>query len=238
MKNNNILIAGSSGAIGKEFTRFYIDDPNIEKIVTLSRKVNNFGHKKIQSIEIDYNKMQTFKNIDKIVEIESISTIIIATGILHTDQVKPEKSINSINFESLQNVFQVNVFGPILLVKKLLPLIKKSQGVKIVFLTARVGSISDNELGGWYSYRSSKSALNMMISNLSIELQRANQGNIVIGMHPGTVKSHLSEPFLRHVQHNIFSPKESVELMLQVISKISYKDSGKCFDFSGKIIEP
>ena len=85
MKNNNILIAGSSGAIGKEFTRFYIDDPNIEKIVTLSRKVNNFGHKKIQSIEIDYNKMQTFKNIDKIVEIESISTIIIATGILHTD---------------------------------------------------------------------------------------------------------------------------------------------------------
>jgi NAD(P)-dependent dehydrogenase (short-subunit alcohol dehydrogenase family) len=235
---NNILIAGASGAIGKEFTRFYSDDPNVEKIVTLSRKVIESRDEKIQSIEIDYSKEETFKNLDKIVELESISSIIIATGILHTDQINPEKSINGINFESLKDVFQVNVFGPILLVKNLLPLIKKSQGVKIVFLTARVGSISDNELGGWYSYRSSKSALNMMISNLSIELQRANKEHIVIGIHPGTVKSHLSEPFLRHVKHNIFSPRESVELMSQVISNISQKDSGKCFDFSGKVIEP
>jgi NAD(P)-dependent dehydrogenase (short-subunit alcohol dehydrogenase family) len=234
----NILIAGASGAIGKEFTRFYSDDPNVEKIVTLSRKVIESRDEKIQSIEIDYSKEETFKNLDKIVELESISSIIIATGILHTDQINPEKSINGINFESLKDVFQVNVFGPILLVKNLLPLIKKSQGVKIVFLTARVGSISDNELGGWYSYRSSKSALNMMISNLSIELQRANKEHIVIGIHPGTVKSHLSEPFLRHVKHNIFSPRESVELMSQVISNISQKDSGKCFDFSGKVIEP
>ena len=235
---NNILIAGASGAIGKEFTRFYSDDPNVEKIVTLSRKVIESRDEKIQSIEIDYSKEETFKNLDKIVELESISSIIIATGILHTDQINPEKSINGINFESLKDVFQVNVFGPILLVKNLLPLIKKSQGVKIVFLTARVGSISDNELGGWYSYRSSKSALNMMISNLSIELQRANKEHIVIGIHPGTVKSNLSEPFLRHVKHNIFSPRESVELMSQVISNISQKDSGKCFDFSGKVIEP
>jgi len=235
---NNILIAGASGAIGKEFTRFYSDDPNVEKIVTLSRKVIESRDEKIQSIEIDYSKEETFKNLDKIVELESISSIIIATGILHTDQINPEKSINGIDFESLKDVFQVNVFGPILLVKNLLPLIKKSQGVKIVFLTARVGSISDNELGGWYSYRSSKSALNMMIRNLSIELQRANKEHIVIGIHPGTVKSHLSEPFLRHVKHNIFSPRESVELMSQVISNISQKDSGKCFDFSGKVIEP
>jgi NAD(P)-dependent dehydrogenase (short-subunit alcohol dehydrogenase family) len=234
----NILIAGSSGAIGREFSRFYSDDPDIEKIVTLSRKTDDSGDKKIQSMEIDYSKDETFESLDKILQLESVSTIIIATGILHTDQVKPEKSLDSINFESLKDVFQVNVFGPILLVKKLLPLIKKSQGVKIVFLTARVGSISDNELGGWYSYRSSKSALNMMIKNLSIELKRANKENIVIGIHPGTVKSHLSEPFLRNVKHNIFTPNESVELMGKVISKISQKDSGKCFDFLGKVIDP
>ena len=234
----NILIVGSSGAIGREFTRFYSNDPNVEKIVTLSRKKNDLGHNKIQSVEFDYNKEETFENLDEILQLESISTIIIATGILHTDQIKPEKSLDAINFEGLKKVFQVNVFGPILLVKKLLPLIKKSQGVKIVFLTARVGSISDNELGGWYSYRSSKSALNMMINNLSIELGRANKKHIAIGIHPGTVKSNLSEPFLKYVKHNIFSPRESVELMTQVISKISQKDSGKCFDFSGKVIEP
>jgi len=234
----NILIAGATGAIGREFSRFYSNDPNVEKIITLSRKADDFSDKKIQSMEIDYRKEGTFESLDKISQLESISTIIIATGILHTDQVKPEKSIDSINFESLNDVFHVNVFGPILLVKKLLPLIKKSQGVKIVFLTARVGSISDNELGGWYSYRSSKSALNMMIKNLSIELKRANKENIVIGIHPGTVKSHLSEPFLRNVKHNIFTPSESVELMTQFISKISQKDSGKCFDFLGKVIDP
>lgn len=234
----NIIIAGSSGSIGGEFTKQYTDDPNVEKVVTLSRNVNNHNHKKIQSIKIDYNNVESFKNLDEISQLDSISKIIIATGILHTDEIKPEKSIDSIDDESMKRVFQVNVFGPILLVKKLLPLIKKSKGVKVVFLTARVGSVSGNELGGWHSYRSSKSALNMMIKNLSIELKRLNKEHVVIGIHPGTVKSHLSEPFLRHVKHDIFSPKESVDLMMQVVNKVTQKDSGKCFDFSGKVIEP
>ena len=234
----NIIIAGSSGAIGGEFTELYANNSNVEKIIALSRKPINTNHNKIQSVEIDYYNEATFKNLDEISQLDSISKIIIATGILHTDQIRPEKSIDSIAGEDMRKVFQVNVFGPILLVKKLLPLIKKSKGVKIVFLTARVGSISDNVLGGWHSYRSSKSALNMMIKNLAIELKRLNKEHVVIGVHPGTVKSHLSEPFLRHVKHDIFNPKESVDLMTQVISKVSQTDSGKCFDFSGKVIEP
>ena len=234
----NIIIAGSSGAIGGEFTELYANNSNVEKIIALSRKPTNTNHNKIQSVEIDYYNEATFKNLDDISQLDSISKIIIATGILHTDQIRPEKSIDSIAGEDMRNVFQVNVFGPTLLVKKLLPLIKKSKGVKIVFLTARVGSISDNVLGGWHSYRSSKSALNMMIKNLAIELKRLNKEHVVIGIHPGTVKSHLSEPFLRHVKHDIFNPKESVDLMAQVISKVSQTDSGKCFDFSGKVIEP
>jgi|TARA_B110000259_G_scaffold52431_1_gene61731 short-subunit dehydrogenase len=233
----NILIAGSSGAIGREFARFYSEDSNVEKIISVSRKVNNFLHHKIQSIEVDYSKEETFENLNKTLQLEFISTIIIASGILHTEKINPEKSISNINLEGMKNIYQVNAFGPIFLIKKLLPLIKKSKGVKIIFLTARVGSISENELGGWYSYRSSKSALNMMIKNLSIELQRFHKDHTVIGIHPGTVKSYLSEPFLKNVKHKIFSPKESVELMAQVISKINQKDSGKCFDYSGAIID-
>ena len=234
----NIIIAGSTGAIGGEFTELYANNSNVEKIIALSRKPTNTNHNKIQSVEIDYYNEATFKNLDEISQLDSISKIIIATGILHTDQIRPEKSIDSIAGEDIRNVFQVNVFGPILLVKKLLPLIKKSKGVKIVFLTARVGSISDNVLGGWHSYRSSKSALNMMIKNLAIELKRLNKEHVVIGIHPGTVKSHLSEPFLRHVKHDVFSPKESIGFMTKVINEITHKDSGKCFDFSGKVIEP
>lgn len=234
----NILIAGASGGIGKEFTKLYCDDPNVKKVIALSTKMNNIDNPKIQSIEVDYSREETFDNLNDVLQLESISTIIIATGILHTDQIKPEKSIAGVDLVTLQKVFQVNVFGPTLLVKKLLPLIKKSKGVKIVFLSARVGSISDNSLGGWHSYRSSKSALNMMISNLSIELQRIDKAHVVIGVHPGTVQSQLSEPFLKNVKHNIFSPKESVGLLSKVISDIDQKDSGKCFDFSGKIIAP
>ena len=234
----NIIIAGASGGIGKEFIKFYCDDPNVEKVFALSRKMNNVNNSKIKSIKVDYFNEETFDNLDDILLLESISTIIIASGILHTDQIKPEKSIDGVDLVTLQKVFQVNVFGPTLLVKKLLPLIKKSEGVKIIFLSARVGSISDNKLGGWHSYRSSKSALNMMVNNLSIELQRINKNHIAIGIHPGTVKSKLSEPFLKNVKHNIFSPRESVELMAKVISNIDQKDSGKCLDFSGKIIAP
>ena len=234
----NILIAGASGGIGKEFTKLYCDDPNVETVITLSRKTINIDNPKIQSIEVDFSKEETFDNLNDILQLESITTIIVATGILHTDQIKPEKSIAGVDLVNLQKVFQVNVFGPTLLIKKLLPLIKKSKGVKIVFLSARVGSITDNNLGGWHSYRSSKSALNMMISNLSIELQRINKAHVVIGVHPGTVKSQLSEPFLKNVKHNIFTPKESVDLLSKVINDIDQKDSGKCFDFSGKIIAP
>ena len=234
----NIIIAGSSGAIGGEFIEFYANNSNVEKIIALSRKSINADHKKMQSVEIDYNNDATFKNLDEILQLDSISKIIIATGVLHTDQIKPEKSIDGIEEGNMKTVFQVNVFGPALLFKKLMPLVKKSKGVKIVFLTARVGSISDNELGGWHSYRSSKSALNMMIKNLSIELKRLNKQHCVIGIHPGTVKSHLSEPFLRHVKHVVFTPKESVGFMGKVINEINHKDSGKCFDFSGKEIEP
>ena len=108
----NILIAGSSGAIGREFTKFYSDDPNVEKIVTLSRKIDDTVHHKIQSLEIDYSKAESFENLDKISHLESITTIIIATGILHSDQIKPEKSIDDINSESYSAsiCFDFNIF--------------------------------------------------------------------------------------------------------------------------------
>ncbi len=122
----NIIIAGSSGAIGGEFIKLYANNSNVEKIIALSRSSINNDHDKIQSVEIDYNDEATLKNLDVISQLDSISKIIIATGILHTDRIKPEKSIDGIDEGNMKEIFQVNVFGPILLVKKLLPL---EQGV-------------------------------------------------------------------------------------------------------------
>ena len=93
----NIIIAGSSGAIGGEFIKLYANNSNVEKIIALSRKSINNDHDKIQSVEIDYNVEATLKNLDVISQLDSISKIIIATGILHTDHIKPEKSIDGID---------------------------------------------------------------------------------------------------------------------------------------------
>ena len=234
----NILIVGATGSIGHEFTKHYDLERNVEKIFALSRRNKDFDSKKILPVIFDYNKDETFEDLLDALNNQPINTIIIATGLLHNKDVSPEKSVNKISVLGLNQLFHVNVFGPMLLIKKLLPLIKKSTLVKIIFLTARVGSISDNRLGGWYSYRSSKAALNMMIRTLSIELQRIKKENIVIGMHPGTVDSNLSKPFLKNVNHQILSPKESVGHMVKVIHRIKPEDSGNCFDIKGDVIDP
>jgi len=234
----NILIVGATGSIGHEFTKHYDLERNVEKIFALSRRNNDFDSKKIHPVIFDYNKDETFEDLIDALNNQPINTIIIATGLLHNKDVSPEKSVNNISVLGLNQLFHVNVFGPMLLIKKLLPLIKQSTLVKIIFLTARVGSITDNKLGGWYSYRSSKAALNMMIRTLSIELQRIKKENIVIGMHPGTVDSNLSKPFLKNVNHQILSPKESVAHMVKVIHRIKPEDSGNCFDIKGNVIDP
>ena len=104
-------------------------------------------------------------------------------------------------------------------------------------LSAKVGSISDNRLGGWYSYRASKAALNMIVKCASIEMQRRNKESIVVGLHPGTVDSALSKPFQSNIQPNsIFTPEHSVSQMINVLDNLTSLDTGKCFSYDAKKI--
>ena len=115
----------------------------------------------------------------------------------------------------------------------------KNKKSVIAFLSARVGSISDNKLGGWYSYRASKSALNQIIKNFSIEAKRTNPSGIIIGLQPGTVKSKLSEPFQQNVKKGkLFLPEDSVTNLTKVVETVLQNDSGKMFDWEGKEIRP
>ena len=115
----------------------------------------------------------------------------------------------------------------------------KDQKSIVAFLSARVGSISDNKLGGWYAYRASKSALNQIIKNFSIEAKRTNPGGIIIGLQPGTVKRKLSEPFQKNVKKGkLFLPEDSVDSLIKVIENVMQNDSGKIFDWEGEEIAP
>ena len=123
--------------------------------------------------------------------------------------------------------------------KHFLPLLSKNSRSVLAFLSARVGSISENKIGGWYSYRSSKAALNQLIKNFSIEAKRINPNAIILGLQPGTVDSNLSKPFKKNVsKDNLFSADYSVKMLADVIEKSTVEDSGELLAWDGSNIKP
>ncbi len=162
--------------------------------------------------------------------------VIVATGLLSDgDRLQPEKSFKHQSMAAFEDVFRINTFGPALAAKHFIPnLPRKGRGV-FAALSARVGSISDNRIGGWHAYRASKAALNMLIRNYAIEQARRNPDFIAVGLHPGTVDTALSEPFQSSVpDKQIFTPAESAAHLLNVIDGLTAADSGKVFDWAGK----
>ena len=150
----------------------------------------------------------------------------------------PEKSIKSFNSEIASKNIKINTIGPALVIKYLYGLLDKQQKTVIAALSARVGSIDDNRLGGWYSYRLSKAALNMFIKTTSIELSRIYPKTICLALHPGTVDTKLSKPFKKNIpKDKNFLPKFSVKKMLNVIDEISIDDSGSFISWDGKEIK-
>jgi NAD(P)-dependent dehydrogenase (short-subunit alcohol dehydrogenase family) len=162
--------------------------------------------------------------------------VIVATGVLHDgDTLQPEKSWLMLNADRLSKVFAINTIGPALVAKHFLPLLDRHHRCIFAALSARVGSISDNRLGGWYGYRASKAGLNMIIKTLSIELQRRNKFAICLGLHPGTVDSGLSAPFQANVaQPKLFSATRAASELLSVIDQANAEQSGRVLAWDGQ----
>ena len=168
-----------------------------------------------------------------------LDMVIVTTGILHEGEMMPEKSIKDLSSVKLQRMFEVNTIAPLLIAKHFLPKLNRETRSIFAALSARVGSISDNKLGGWYSYRASKAALNMVIKNTAIEISRRNKKAIIVGLHPGTVDSNLSKPFQANVPYGkLFTPDYSIQKLLEVLTNLTPKQTGKCFAWDGKEILP
>ncbi|MCP3736323.1 SDR family oxidoreductase [Sphingomonas sp. RP10(2022)] len=167
------------------------------------------------------------------------SLVIVATGLLHQGERGPEKAYRELDAEWLATTLRVNAIGPALVAKHLLPLMPKLGRTVFAVLSARIGSISDNRLGGWYGYRMAKAALNQLVRNLSIEEKRRNDRSIVVGLHPGTVDTALSRPFRGNVRAGtLFTPDRAASQLLDVIDGLKAPDSGRLFDFEGKEVAP
>ena len=160
--------------------------------------------------------------------------IINATGVLQTTEEGPEKTINVLKQKLMIDMMTINAIGPALLLKNFSKKLDKTKFSVFVNLSARVGSITDNRLGGWISYRSSKAALNQIIKTSSIEINRRNKNAICVGLHPGTVKTRFTEKFQNTTE--TISPDESVKMMMNVVENLSVDDNGYCFAYDGKVI--
>jgi NAD(P)-dependent dehydrogenase (short-subunit alcohol dehydrogenase family) len=159
--------------------------------------------------------------------------ILIATGVLHSGH-DPERTYKAMTTEHLLRDYRINTVGPALVMKHFAPLMLREQRAVFAALSARVGSISDNRLGGWHSYRASKAALNMLLRNLAVELGRSHPQAVVAGLHPGTVDTGLSRPFQKGVADGkLFAPAYSAERLLAVLDGLTPADSGGVFAWDG-----
>lgn len=236
-----VAIIGSSGAIGNAVSDNLINDESIDIIYKFSRSMSVKENERVKNIFLDIEDEESIKSsLDHVPSDTKFDLVFVATGILHNDkEIFPEKSIKDIDIDKLKKVILVNTIGPTLIGKYFIPYLRKDEKSVFAFLSARVGSISENKLGGWYSYRASKTALNQIIKNFSIEIKRTNKNAIFVGLQPGTVKSFLSKPFERNVKEdNLFTPEYSAEKLLQVINDLSPDDSGKFFAWNGEEIQP
>jgi NAD(P)-dependent dehydrogenase (short-subunit alcohol dehydrogenase family) len=193
------------------------------------------GHR-LKCLQVDItaeaNIAAAIKQIQE--SVKQLHLAIYCVGVLHDQNLTPEKSLKQINAENLIYSFQVNSIGAVLLAKHLMPLFNKTEPSIFASISAKVGSIGDNRLGGWYGYRASKAALNMFLKTTAIEYSRRCPKTIVVALHPGTTDTQLSQPFQKNVPTDkLFSVEQTVELLSQVISGLSLKDSGEFFSWDG-----
>ena len=245
------IIFGSSGGIGHQFVEYCL--AQYEHVFACPRQSQSFktidkeGKGKLHLMQLDPSsetELQLFSEYLAGREF-NVQLMINACGLLHDDSthIAPEKKIEDFNAESFEAVIKANALITPLIAKYLLSHLNKgaknchSTGV-FASLSARVGSIGDNYLGGWYSYRASKAALNQIIKTLSIEASRRFKNSAVVAIHPGTTDTHLSEPFQANVPaEKLFTPEYAIKKMMAVIENVTLDDSGKFYAWDGSLIQ-
>ena len=235
----NVTIIGASGGIGNAVVDLLSKQDSIEHILACGRSVISHKALKVEYHPIDLTNEDTIEKAAKrAAEIGPQDLVFVTTGFLHNGDIHPEKAIRDLSIEGFEQNFAINAIGPAMVAKHFLPIMRKNERSVFACLSARVGSISDNGLGGWYAYRASKAALNMVLKNLSIEAARRYKQMIVLGLHPGTVDSALSKPFQGNVRDDkLFTPHYSAERLLDVIQNAKIENSGDIIAWDGQRIE-
>lgn len=218
------VVFGSSGGIGRALLAALSRSAAFTTVLGLSRSIDGFDITEETSVAAAAAKIGETGM--------PVRLVIVATGILHDDVMQPEKSLRQLDAAHMARSFAVNAIGPMLVAKHVLPLMPREGKAVFAALSAKVGSIGDNRLGGWYSYRAAKAALNQFVHTTAIELGRTRPDAICVALHPGTVDTPLSAPF-RSSGHPVEEPDFAADRLLRVIDGIGPEDTGLLMDHTG-----
>ena len=251
LPNFHAVIFGAGGGIGAAMASRLTELPSCTHLTLMGRNiskieenVNAIGDTDIQMLQADICDEDSIASVatqlgEHINDDTPFQLFVNASGILHDEEndLQPERSIRHLSNEAFQKVFAINSFGPALLIKHFLPFMPRDQRSVFASLSARVGSISDNKIGGWYAYRASKAAHNMLIKTASLEARMKYKQAVIVGLHPGTVATNLSAPFRGNVSpEKLFSPSKSADYLLDVMDNLTPAQSGAVFAWDGQEI--
>ena len=218
------VVIGASGGIGAALADALATDPGVQLLTRLSRPV------------LDLEDPASINAAAAALPMPP-DLVICATGLLHADAMRPERALKELDAAHMARSFAVNAIGPALVAQAFLPLMPREGRSVFAALSARVGSISDNRIGGWHSYRATKAALNQLIRTIAIEHARRAPEALVIGLHPGTVDTGLSKPFQKMAKM-LITPDECAAHLLAVIDSRTPEHTGRLFDWQGLEVQP
>lgn len=210
-----------------------VADPAYDRVLVVARRpVETPGAELILADLLDDDAMD--RAAQAVADAGRPTRVIVATGVLHGPGLSPEKTMRALSAEALTDVLRVNAVGPALVARRLLPLLPRDRPSAFAAISARVGSISDNQLGGWYGYRASKAALNMLIRTLAVEHRRSHPLGLCVALHPGTVDTQLSAPFQRGVApERLFTPEASASALMRVLDGLGPEANGGFYAWDG-----
>lgn len=243
----NALVCGASRGIGLAVVRNLLARPSIQKCLvtcrstsdqTALRDLSEQYPGRLVIVGLDIDRQSEYKKLLATVkaEVSTLDICINSIGLLHEAGLEPERRIEDVDQQALSRLLQVNMMPCIFLFQQLKTLFRHSPEPVFATISAKVGSITDNRMGGWYSYRISKAALNMAIKNIAIEWARAQKRSLCVALHPGTTDTTLSQPFLASAskRYEIHTPEQTAQNLLQVLERLRPgKDTGRFFSYSG-----
>jgi len=237
-----VLVAGASGGIGAALCVQLVQQFPTIRLIRLARQPESLAELSVETLDLAFDldcEDSLTALAEAIPDSWSPDWLLLATGWLHNETFMPEKSWRQLDQAHLMQALQRNTIGPVLLLQQLFHQHAAKQPLKVGVLSARVGSISDNRLGGWHAYRASKAALNMLLKNFAIEFNRQRRPWIIVGLQPGTTATALSAPFQRNVPADqLQTPEYTASQLIKVMQALQPVDSGELFDFLGLRFAP